>query len=68
VIRKLGFASATTNPSNQLMVLRSSRSSTTAVAMYAPPQKDADGWKESARKQDSDQLVKRIFIHVADGT
>jgi len=35
---------------------------------YAPPQKDADGWEESARKQDSDQLVKRIFIHVADGT
>src|SRR6478672_6992847 len=36
VIRKLGFASATTNPSNQLMVLRSSRSSTAAVAMHPP--------------------------------
>src|SRR5437588_5341685 len=33
VMRKLGFASATTNPSNQLIVLRSSRSSTTAVAI-----------------------------------
>ena len=33
VIRKLGFASATTNPSNQLIVLRSSRSSTAAVAI-----------------------------------
>src|SRR6476659_3756052 len=43
VIRKLGFARATTNPSNQLMVLRSSRSSTTAVAIGAPtPTRDFD--------------------------
>src|SRR3954447_2270908 len=33
VIRKLGFARATTNPSNQLIVLRSSRSSTEATAI-----------------------------------
>src|SRR5215212_4281010 len=34
VIRKLGLASATTKPSNQLIVFRSSRSSTTAVAIH----------------------------------
>ena len=39
VIRKLGFASATTNPSNQLIVLRSSRSSTEATAMCTLPLK-----------------------------
>src|SRR2546427_9239691 len=67
VIRKLGFANATTNPSNQLMVLRSSRSSITAVAIRTSRQ-TVDGWEESARKQDWTQGVKRIFFHAPDGT
>src|SRR5690242_13265407 len=66
VIRKLGFARATTNPSNQLMVLRSSRSSTTAVAMRTSGGKDVG--KSAATKQDSACGVKRMILHAADAT
>src|SRR3954451_20250384 len=49
VIRKLGFASATTKPSNQLMVLRSSRSSTAAVAMNTSRLVDVEKGKRAVR-------------------
>src|SRR4051794_41675653 len=54
VIRKLGFASATTKPSNQLMVLRSSRSSTEAVVMSTSRLTDEE---EGEKRASEDETV-----------
>ena len=65
VIRKLGFARATTNPSNQLIVLRSSRSSTEATAIA--PSVEAGRFREwkMGMKPHTDWSVKHGFLHRA---